>query len=134
MAKLIATFGAIAVMIATNLYLDWSFLQIMGVIFVLVAVDTADETGPVWRKRLLVGFAFSLMVLAHFVVADGVMYLGALIASCVLFMISIYSLVYLFNAEGGAGSTLTFAFISFIFFFPIAIYVLYIGMSGLGYW
>ena len=134
MIKFIVTLGVIATMIATYVYLDWSFIQILGVAFVLGMVDTADERGPIWRRSLWVALAFSLLVAAHFVINDDFMYWGALLLSCVLFIICISLLKYLFTAERGAGSTLTFSFLGIIFIFPIAIYVLYLGMKGVGYW
>ena len=134
MIKFMLTFGVIATIIATYVYLDWSIFQIIGVVFLLAMVNTADEAGPVWRRTLLVALTFSLLVAGHFVVSDNIMYWGALLLSCALFIISFYSLYYLFNAERGAGSTLTVAFLGMIFTFPIAVYVLYLALSGLGYW
>lgn len=134
MTKFIITFGILATTVATYVYLDWGVMQILGVWIVLVAVNTANENGPVWRRALLVSLAFSLMVLGHFVISDNFMYWGALLLSCVLFIVSFTCLHYLFNAEPGAGSTLTFAFLGIIITAPIAIYVLYEGMNGLGYW
>jgi len=134
MIEFIITLSILATAVASYMYLDWSIIQILGAAFVLVAVNTADEKGPVWRRTLLVSLTFSLMVLGHFVIYDSFMYWGALLLSGVLFITSISCLHYLFNAESGAGSTLTFAFLGIVSTAPIAIYVLYVGMSGLGYW
>ena len=134
MIDFIITLGTIATMIATYVYLDWSIIQIFGVAFVLGMVYTADERGPIWRRSLWVALTFSLFVAGHFIIADNFIYWGALLLSCLLFMISISLVHYLFTAEPGAGSTLTFAFLGIIFIFPIAIYVLFLGMKGLGYW
>lgn len=134
MTKFIISFSAIAIMIATYIYLDWSFLQILGVCFVLIAAHTADEKGPVWRRGLLVSLVFTLMVLGHFVIDDNLMYWGALVVSCILFIVSIYSLNFLFTAKPGAGSVLTMALLGVIICFPTAIYVTYLGLNGLGYW
>ena len=134
MSKFIIIFGILVSIVATYIYLDWGVMQIIGVGFALVFVNTADENGPVWRRTLLVTLAFALMVLGHFVINDNVMYWGALLLSSVLFIASFSCLYYLFNHEPGAGSTLTFAFLAMIVTAPFAFYVLFVGMNGLGYW
>jgi len=134
MAKLMITFGVIAAMVATYVYLDWSIIQILGVAFVLVVVDSADENGPVWRRGLLVVLAFSLMVLGHFVIDDNFMNWGALLLAGVLFFVCIALLSEIFKFKPGDGSVLTAYFLGLIILVPIAVFVLYQGMKGLGYW
>lgn len=134
MIKFLIAFGIIAAMVATYVYLDWGFVQILGVAFVLAMVDTADKRGPVWRRGIWITLVFSLLVLGHFVIDDYFMYWGALLLAGLLFIISIALLYHLINPESGIGSVLTAYFIGLITLFPVAVYVLYVGMKGLEFW
>ena len=131
--EFLVAFSVVATMTATKKYLNWSLLQDFGAAIVLVAVYVADKRGPVWRKSLLVALSFSLMVAGHFVIDDYYMYWGALLLSCVLFIASFYLLYFLLTAEPGWGSVLSIAFLGLVCSFPIAVYVLYFAMKGLGY-
>jgi len=132
--KFIITFGSIAAVIAAYVYLDWSILQILGAVFLLMFAFVSDEKGPIWRKTLWVVLVLLLMVLGHFMINDNVMYWGAILLSALLFIISFFLLMGLINPESGAGSVLTVYFLGVIILTPIAVWTLYTGLNGLGYW
>ena len=131
--KFMITIGVLAVIAATYVYLDWGILQILGVAFVLLTVATIDENGPAWRRGLFVALTFSILVLGHFVVDDNLMSWGALILASVLFFICITFISEIFKFKPGDGSVLTAYVLGLIIIFPIAIFFLYQGMTGLGY-
>jgi hypothetical protein len=124
----------LSVAVATYMYLDWGVLQILGIGFLLTMAHEADEKGPAWRRILWVIFAFSLLVLGHFIIDDTLFYWGALLLSGLLFFISIAMLFNLFNSKPGDGSVLTVYFLGLIILFPVGVWVLYVGLEGLGYW
>lgn len=134
MAGFITTFTAIATMVAAYVYLNWGIMQILGVAFILITVNAAVENKPAWQKNLLVIVVFSLMVLGHFVINDNIMNWGALLLSAVLLLICILLISGIYKLKPGDGSVLTAYVLGLIIFFPIAIYTLYQGMQGLGYW
>ncbi len=119
--------------VATYVYLDWSIWQIFGVLFVVSFAYIADEEGPKWRQTLWAVLAFSLMVLAHFVVSDNILYWGELLLSAIFFLIAISALLALMNSKPGDGSVLTAYFLGLILCVPLGFLFLYQGLVGLGY-
>ena len=123
----------LATAVVSYIYLDWGVLQIIGVTFVVLFVNVADEKGPVWRRTLWSLFALVLMVLAHFIMTDDIVYWIELIGSTLLFLISVGLVLELMNSKPGDGSVLTVYVLGLIICVPIAGLLLYKGLSGLGY-
>lgn len=117
----------------TYVYLDWGILQIIGVIFVLTFVYEMDEKGPKWRQILWTIAAFGVMVVAHFFMADNVVYWIEIAGSVLLFLIAITLFFSISTAGSGAGSVVTFYFLGIVFCVPIAIYLMTLGLTGLAY-
>lgn len=133
MKNLIFAFLGLATAVASYIYLDWGVLQIIGVMLVVLFAFEADEKGPMWRKTLWSLLVLSLMILAHFFMTDDVIYWIELVGSALLFLISVGLIFALINPEHGAGSVLTFYALGVIICVPIAVLLLYKGLSGLGY-
>jgi len=134
MKEIMATLVVLAAAIATYIYLDWSVLQIIGVAFLVLFASQVDEKGPVWRKTVWAMVTFSLTVLGHFFVSDNALYWIESVFSALLFALAAGSLIGMLKHKPGDGSTLTVYFLSLVISLPIALLLLYKGMTGLRYW
>lgn len=134
MTKAIVTFSIIPTLIASYIYLDWGIMQLLGICFVIACIDSINEKRPVLQRVFWDLLALSLMVLGHFVIDDKFMDWGAILLSAILFFTSIALLYGLLNSKSGDGSVLTVYFLGIIIIFPLAIFILYQAMTGLGYW
>ena len=127
------TIAVLATVVASYVYLDWNVLQIIGVAFVVTFASVVDEKGPKWRQVLWAILAFLLMVLAHFIVSDTVIYWGALLLSAIFFLLAVSAVFGLMNSKPGDGSVLTAYFLGLIISVPLGFLFLYQGLEGLGY-
>jgi len=127
------TITALATVVASYVYLDWSILQIIGVALVVMFASVVDEKGPKWRQAIWGMLAFLSMVLAHFVVTDTVIYWGELLLSAIFFLLAVSAIFALMNSKPGDGSVLTAYFLGLVLSVPLGFLFLYQGLVGLGY-
>lgn len=114
-------------------YIDWSFFQIVGVIFTLIIIfDMEDKSKTIWKRVPWAFLTLVCMVLIHYFVNDSILEWIKLIFSVILLFVSFFSLINIFNLKPGDGSVLTVYMLMLIFSAPVGLYMLFNAFDVLG--